>query len=68
MSHAAHTSHQAVRVTESYLNSVKRGEGQGTIDIKIYCKLGHLHLLLENYARGEEIRCSLIFYNSLLNL
>lgn len=41
-------------MTESYLNSVKRGEDQGTIDVKVYCKLGHLHLLLENFAPGEE--------------
>ena len=44
---------QAVRVTESYLNGVKRGGGTGAIDVKVYCKLGHMHLLLENYARGR---------------
>lgn len=39
---------------ESYVYCVKRGDDRGTIDVKIYCKLGHLHLLLENYAVGKQ--------------
>lgn len=29
------------------------------IDSKTYCKLGHFHLLLENYSKGKIKACSI---------
>ena len=40
-----------------------KDKDKGTINIepKTYCKLGHFHLLLENFSHGECVACFILF-------